>query len=99
MEEIKIPSNSLWQYLEKEHLDTDNKLTQEEWEEFVNMFQGTYADICSGEGQVMFRYYCDEKLRYYCNYYCNEKQVYDCHVDDIFAFRNICLQRREVNAN
>ena len=62
MEEIKIPSNSLWQYLEKEHLDLDNKLTQEEWEEFVNMFQDTYVDICTEEGQVLFRDYCNEQL-------------------------------------
>ncbi len=60
MEEIKIPSNSLWQYLEKEHLDLDNKLTQEEWEVFVNMFQDTYGDICSEEGQELFADYCDE---------------------------------------
>ena len=59
MEEIKIPSNSLWMYLEKEHLDLDNKLTQEEWEWFVNMFQLTYVDICTEEGQVLFADYCD----------------------------------------
>ena len=60
MEEIKIPSNSLWMYLEKEHLDLDNKLTQEEWEWFVNMFQSTYVDICTEEGQVLFSDYCSE---------------------------------------
>ena len=85
MEEIKIPSNSLWQYLEKEHLDLDNKLTQEEWEEFVNMFQSTYVDICTEEGQVLFADYC------------NEKQVYDCPVN--YKLQKICLQLREVNAN
>ncbi len=60
MEEIKIPSNSLWMYLEKEHLDLDNKLTQEEWEEFVDMFQDAYGDNCSYEGQMLFAEYCDE---------------------------------------
>jgi len=58
--EIKIPMNTLWQYLEKEHLDSDNKLTQEQWEEFVDMYQNTFCGLCSEIGQELWEDFCED---------------------------------------
>ena len=33
-----LHNKSLYQYLDKEHLDPDNKITQEQWEYFVKDF-------------------------------------------------------------
>jgi len=51
---MKIPKNTLWQYLEKEHLDSDNKLTNEQWNTFVEKNNNSFAEICSEVGQELF---------------------------------------------
>ena len=33
---MELPKNTLWQYLEKEHLDPNNKLTDEQWQGFLD---------------------------------------------------------------
>ena len=39
-----IPENSLYQWLEKKHLDPDNKLSDEKWKEFVEDTQDLFGD-------------------------------------------------------
>ena len=50
MKDITIPNNTLWQYLEKEHLDTDNKLTDKQWTKFVEDNQDYFSEKCSELG-------------------------------------------------
>ena len=50
-EEIIIPKNCLWQYLEKKHLDPDNKLSDDDWEEFVDECVYSFAEEVSKVGQ------------------------------------------------
>jgi len=58
--EMKIPKNTLWQYLKKEHLDTDNKLTTEQWNTFVEKNSDGFAESCSGVGQELFSDFISE---------------------------------------
>ena len=46
-----IPENSLYQWLEKKHLDPDNKLSDEKWEEFVEDTQDQFGDHTSDIGK------------------------------------------------
>ena len=46
--------NTLWQYLDKEHLDTDNELLQKQWNDFVKQYESRFADECSIIGQDLF---------------------------------------------
>jgi len=46
--------NTLWQYLDKEHLDTNNKLSQKQWNDFVKQYESRFADECSIIGQDLF---------------------------------------------
>jgi len=46
--------NTLWQYLDKEHLDTDNELSQKQWNDFVEEYSNCFADECSTVGQDLF---------------------------------------------
>lgn len=47
----------LWQILLKEHLDENNTLTDDEWEEFVDRFSGYFAQKTSELGQEMMEDY------------------------------------------
>ena len=60
---MKIPKHTLWQYLEKEHLDPDNKLTNEQWKTFIEKNNDSFADFCSEVGQELFAdfYYAEVK--------------------------------------
>lgn len=42
-------SNCLWQYLEKKHIESMSygKISDEEWNVFVNMFQDSFANEVS----------------------------------------------------
>ena len=44
-----IPENSLYQWLEKKHLDPS--LSDEEWEEFVDTCQDSFATACRDVGK------------------------------------------------
>ena len=49
MEPILIPPNCLYQLIEKKDLDPTNKLSDDEWEEFVK----TQEDVFSEEGSKL----------------------------------------------
>ena len=42
--EIGIPENSLYQWLEKKHLDPDNELSDFEWGVFVEKCENSFGD-------------------------------------------------------
>ena len=63
MSETVIPKNTLWQFLEKEHLDTEGVLTDEQWNIFINQYNDCYADEASSLGQEMFREFCINWLK------------------------------------
>ena len=42
---IQVPSNSLWQYIERDHIDSDIKKSL--WEEFVMSHQDEFAEKVS----------------------------------------------------
>lgn len=47
----KIPKNTLWQYLEKKHLDPKGELTKKQWIEFVDECKYSFCDEVSQIGQ------------------------------------------------
>jgi len=55
-----VPIDSLYQYMTKEHLDKEKKLTEEQWETFLDNMQDEFADRCSGIAFELFNDY-DEK--------------------------------------
>ena len=56
----EIPKNTLWQYLEKEHLDPENEITDEQWIQFVNDCEDSFADKVSQLGQEYLAYWRDD---------------------------------------
>ena len=46
--------NTLWQYLDKEHLDINNELSQKQWNDFVEKYNDCFANECSTVGQDLF---------------------------------------------
>ena len=50
---MKIPKNTLWQYLEKEHLDPDNKLTEEQWGVFLDEHTDEFGERTAEMGKDM----------------------------------------------
>ena len=50
----------LYQYLEKRHLDPDNKVTEDQWSAFVRMIQGTFFTACSEIGSECFEAFLEE---------------------------------------
>ena len=55
-------NSSLWQALEKEHLDPENKITEAQWNSFLGMYSSIYADQASELGQDLFDEYKDNYL-------------------------------------
>tara|TARA_R100001509_G_scaffold163535_1_gene138302 strand:- start:31 stop:273 length:243 start_codon:yes stop_codon:yes gene_type:complete len=55
-ENYLIPINSLYQYMELEHLDSTNKykISQDEWDNFVSSNQDYFAEQCSILAQDLF---------------------------------------------
>ena len=47
-------SNTLYQYMKKEHLDLENQITNEEWEDFINDYQDCFAEKCSELANDLF---------------------------------------------
>ena len=61
---IKIPDNTLWQYLEKEHLideDSGFTLTNDEWKEFCRLYNDTFANSCSEIGRELLENYLNQR--------------------------------------
>ena len=55
-----LHNKSLYQYLDKEHLDPDNKITQEQWEYFVKDFSDGFFEECSIIGRECFDQYLNQ---------------------------------------
>ena len=51
-----IPINSLYQFIELEHLDSENKykISENEWDQFVENNQDYFAEQCSILAQDLF---------------------------------------------
>ena len=47
-------SNTLYQYMKKEHLDLENELSDDEWEDFLNHYQDCFAEKCSELANDLF---------------------------------------------
>ena len=47
-------SNTLYQYMKKEHLDPENELSDDEWEDFIDKYQGCFAEKCSELANDLF---------------------------------------------
>ena len=47
-------SNTLYQYMKKEHLDTHNEITDDEWEDFIDDYQDCFAEKCSELANDLF---------------------------------------------
>lgn len=58
-----ILENTLWQSLKKEHLDTENVLSEEEWVDFVDKYGNAFAGLCSEIGLELYYKYTDSKGR------------------------------------
>ena len=53
-------SIKLWQTLEKKDIDVFDELTLEEWEDFVEQNEHTFAEQCSEIGQNLFnKFQCE----------------------------------------
>ena len=50
---MKIPKNTLWQYLEKEHLDPDNELTDDQWQAFLDEHSDEFGERTAEMGKDM----------------------------------------------
>ena len=60
--ELKFDANRVfWQLIEKEHVDPDNKLSDEEWVKFVAVFQNNFAEEFSEMVNNAFQQWIDEK--------------------------------------
>ena len=56
---MKIPNNTLYQYMEKEHIDKD--ISNEKWQRFIEENQDQFADECSEIAQRLYDYWEDEE--------------------------------------
>ena len=54
-------SNTLYQYMKKEHLDTHNEITDDEWEDFIDEYQDYFAERCSELAYELFAEYLIDK--------------------------------------
>ena len=59
-------SNTLYRYMKKEHLDVENKLSDDEWENFIDEYQDCFAEKCSELANDLFEEYL---LNYLKNIY------------------------------
>ena len=58
------PKNTLWQYLEKEHVcDESDNISDEEWEQFCHEYGASFAETCSEIGNNLFGDYLHSKQR------------------------------------
>jgi hypothetical protein len=59
----KIPNNCLWQYVEKKHLDDNNEISKVEWNEFISMYESTFAESVSQTANDLFEEYKTNYLK------------------------------------
>ena len=50
---MEIPENTLWQYLEKEHLDPNNELTNDQWQAFLDEHSDEFGERTAEMGKDM----------------------------------------------
>lgn len=55
-------NSSLWQAMEKEHLDPENKISDAQWHSFLGMYSSIYADQASELAHDLFDEYKDNYL-------------------------------------
>lgn len=55
-------NSSLWQAMEKEHLDPENKISYAQWHSFLGMYSSIYADQASELAHDLFDEYKDNYL-------------------------------------
>ena len=60
-ENFLVPSTTLWQYLDKKHLDTKDKLSVDDWLDFVHENEDIFAEECTRIGQELFDEFMIEK--------------------------------------
>ena len=58
-----IPINSLYQFIELEHLDSENKykISENEWDQFVENNQDYFAEQCSMLAQDLFADFINDR--------------------------------------
>lgn len=54
-------SNTLYQYMKKEHLDLKNQLNDDEWEDFIDEYQNYFAERSSELAYELFAEYLIDK--------------------------------------
>ena len=54
-------SNTLYQYMKKEHLDLRNLLNDDEWEDFIDEYQDCFAEQCGELARVLFTEFLIDK--------------------------------------
>ena len=52
---VKIPKNTLYQYIEKEHID--DEISNEKWKRFVEQNQDQFAEECSEIAQRLYDFW------------------------------------------
>jgi hypothetical protein len=56
---MKIPNNTLYQYMEKEHIDEE--ISNEKWQRFIEENQDQFADECSEIAKRLYDYWEDKE--------------------------------------
>ena len=62
-ENFLVPSTTLWHYVSKEHLDRENKLSVDEWLEFLYANEDAFEEECKLLGQKLFSDFINSKLK------------------------------------
>jgi hypothetical protein len=57
--------SKLWQVIKKHHLDEDKKITDDQWNEFVSMYENHFADEVSRLADEFFTEYKINQLKQY----------------------------------
>ena len=62
-ENYLIPINSLYQYIELDHLDSENehKISEDEWDNFVSSNEDYFAEQCSLLAQDLFADFLNDR--------------------------------------
>jgi len=57
--------SKLWQVIKKDHLDQDKKITDDQWNEFVSMYETLFANEVSRLADEFFTEYKINQLKQY----------------------------------
>jgi hypothetical protein len=49
--------NKLWQSMDKNDLDLENKISEKDWREFLDFYGATYANEASEIARILFNEY------------------------------------------